>query len=73
MKEEVKEESSEEKKKSSSSSSSSSSDSEVDLSAEDIKKIKALIAEQDSTIEAHEKKIEELETDLKKYKQQLAY
>ena len=31
------------------------------------------IAEQDSTIEAHEKKIEELETDIKKYRQQLAY
>ena len=70
-KKEAKEEASEEKKKDSSS--SSSSDSEVDLSAEDIKKIKALIAEQDGTIEAHEKKIEELETDIKKYRQQLAY
>ena len=45
----------------------------MELSAEDIKKIKALIAEQDHTIEAHEKKIASLEEDVKKYKQSLAY
>lgn len=55
------------------SSSSSTSDDEIDLTAEDVKKIKALIAEQDSTIEAHLKKIEDLDLELKKYKQSLAY
>jgi ribosomal protein L29 len=45
----------------------------VELTAEDIKKIKALIAEQDKTIEENKKKIEDLEVELKKYKQSLAY
>lgn len=41
--------------------SESSSDEEIELTAEDIKKIKALIKDQDTTIEKHEVKIEELD------------
>ena len=41
------------------------SESEEELSSQDIKKIKALILEQDETIEAHEKKIEDLTKELK--------
>jgi hydroxymethylpyrimidine pyrophosphatase-like HAD family hydrolase len=55
-KEEVEEENKEEEikeKKSKDSTTSSSSSDEVDLTAEDVKKIKALIAEQDQTIETH--------------------
>lgn len=46
---------------------------EVDLDAEDIKKIKALIAEQDETIEANEEQIAELNKKIKEFKQKLIY
>ena len=46
---------------------------EEELSSEDIKKIKALITEQDETIESHENNIEELKKDIKMLKQKLAY
>ena len=54
-KEETKNQSSE-----SSTSASSSDEGEVDLTKEDIDKIKKLITEQDETIEKHEKEIEGL-------------
>ena len=44
----------------SSTSASSSDEGEVDLTKEDIDKIKKLITEQDETIEKHEKELEEL-------------
>jgi len=43
------------------------------LSSEDIQKIKALIKEQDETIEAKEVKIEELDKLVKDLKQKLIY
>jgi hypothetical protein len=45
-----------------------SSSDEEELSSADIKKIKALITEQDETIETYEKTIEELQADVKKFK-----
>lgn len=60
-------------KKEESSSPSSGSEEEVELSAEDIKKIKALIKDQDETIEGHEKKLEEQTKLIKELKQKLAY
>ena len=43
------------------------------MSSEDIQKIKALIKEQDETIEAKEVKIEELDKLVKDLKQKLIY
>ena len=54
-------------------SSQSSDESDVELSAEDIKKIKQLIRDQDKTIEENEAKIEQLDKDLKEMKQKLVY
>ena len=54
-------------------SSGTSSDEEVELTPEDIKKIKALIKEQDETISDHQTKIEELEKQVKDFKTKLAY
>lgn len=69
----AKQEANKEGKKSSSSDSSSSDESDVDLTKEDIDKIKKLITEQDDTIAKHEKELERLEKEVKKWKQELIY
>ena len=61
------------KEKSSSSEEGSSSDSDIELSPEDIKKIKALIAEQDETIEKLQKEREEFEKQIKELKGKVIY
>jgi hypothetical protein len=53
--------------------SSSSGSEDFDLSAEDMKKIKELIKDQDEIIDNHETKIEALDKQVKDYKQKLMY
>mmetsp|Transcript_14821 Transcript_14821/g.25205 ORF Transcript_14821/g.25205 Transcript_14821/m.25205 type:complete len:299 (-) Transcript_14821:62-958(-) len=54
-------------------SSSSTSDDEYELTAKDIKKVKALIADQDETIEKHEAELDKQSKQIKELKQKLIY
>ena len=54
-------------------SSSESEEGEVELSSEDIKNIKKLIKDQDESIAKKKSQIEELEKDVKKFKEKLVY
>lgn len=50
-----------------------SSDEDVELTSQDLKKIKELIRDQDTTIDKHEASIEELNAQVKKLKEKLVY